>query len=60
MRADVTLWLDDVEITAALEGAILRDVDARTDRTYWTDREKSDMYLMVAYPQTLEFYSVSV
>lgn len=61
--APVTLWLTEAELTAALETAILRDVDPVAKRTYWTDRCKpgqSDTYAMSAHAQTLEFFPLSV
>jgi hypothetical protein len=59
--APVTLWLTEVELTAALESAILRDVDPQAKRSYWTDRKaagQSDTYAMCAHAQTLEFFSL--
>lgn len=60
--APVTLWLTEAELTAALESAILRDVDPQAKRSYWTDRKpgQSDTYAMCAHAQTLEFFPLSV
>lgn len=58
--APVTLWLTESETKAALEDSILRDVDPAKRSSYWTDRGKGDMYVIVARPQTLEFFPLSV
>ncbi len=68
--APVTLWLTDVELNAALDCAILRDIDAMCGCSAWTDRGRGhgNAYYMVAHqanPHTpddiaLEFRSVSV